>query len=48
VSVFAAFVEEEVEQKSEAELESARKVADEEGDIDHVNLVHEVDGLTIK
>jgi hypothetical protein len=48
VSVFANFVEEEVEHKSEAELESAIKVTAVEGDIDCLKLVREADALTIK
>jgi hypothetical protein len=47
VLAFATFVEEEVEQKSEADLESARKVTAAEGDIDCVKLASEADALKI-
>jgi hypothetical protein len=48
VAVFADFVEEEVEQKSEAELDAARKVSAVEGEIVRVKLIREADVLAIK
>jgi hypothetical protein len=48
VVVSAVFVEKEMDQKSEAEVEDARKVTAAEGEIDRVTLVHEAEALDIK
>jgi hypothetical protein len=48
VLVFADFVEEEMDHKYEAELDTARKVTVAEGGIDRVKLIREADAFAIK